>query len=41
MAALQMVSGPRVADNLAVAGQLIADAVGLVGAILIGYAFYH
>ncbi len=25
----------------AVAGGLIADAVGLVGAILIGYAFYH
>ena len=28
MAAIQMVSGPRVADNLAVAGHLIADAVG-------------
>lgn len=25
----------------AVAGGLIADAVGLVGAILIAYAFYH
>jgi len=28
MAAIQMVSGPRVADNLAAAGHLIADAVG-------------
>ena len=28
IAALQMVSGPRVADNLATAGQLIAEAVG-------------
>jgi nitrilase len=28
MAAIQMVSGPRVADNLAAAGQLIADAAG-------------
>ena len=27
MAAIQMVSGPRVADNLAVAGHLVADAV--------------
>ena len=27
MAAIQMVSGPRVVDNLAVAGRLIADAV--------------
>ena len=28
IAALQMVSGPRVADNLAIAGRLIEDAVG-------------
>ena len=39
MAAIQMISGPRVADNLAVAGRLIAEAVDQ-GAQLIGLPEY-
>ena len=34
MAAIQMVSGPRVADNLQVAGRLIEDAVAHGGELL-------
>ena len=31
IAALQMVSGPRVGDNLALAGRLVAEAVDRIG----------